>query len=676
MSLALVKAYLLKISMYKLVRFFSLFIVFTLVVSCTFTKQIKNGETAIDRKQYRVAIEFFEEEIRSSSSKEETAHKAFRLGECYTMVNEVDNATKWFDEAVRLDYGPKAYWALADNFKKKEAYQKAIGLYRLAGQEGYPANEVNREIKVCKQAILWATDEDDVYAINPIDANSLYSDYAPTFYDGGYIVFTSDRVQDASSATYNWTGNAYSDLFIVNKNGGEVLLFDSFLNTPNNEGPAVFDTDFDQIFFNRCASDEGDDHCKIMWSIKENGRWLEPQEPFTMEPGFNYNHPALIEEDSVLIFSSNLTGGEGAYDLFYSLLEDEGWSDPEPMPSRLNTMGNESFPTVDGDTLYYSSDFHPGLGGLDIFRSVLNANGEWSSPVNMKKPINSGSDDFGLIIDRQANSQGRYDYTGYFTSTRMADDSDNIFKLTKYFPKESENKDPEDEAIAEEEKKQIRIYLAGKVVADEHENDEDPNSLIVGKKILQGSDIGITTLIDNAEMKSDEKGRFYYDLIDNSSYSISVSKEGYFNKLLELDLEDISGKASADTTINLEIKLDKIFKGEEIVLDNIYYDLNKATLRQDALPALEELANMLNQNPNVNIQLSAHTDCRGTAFYNLNLSQRRANSVTRYLIESGIDQDRLKSKGFGKSSLAIECECDDCTEEEHQTNRRTTFKIL
>lgn len=645
-----------------------------LICSCTFTKQIKTGDAAIDRKQYRVAIEFLEEEIESSGSKEETAKKAYKIGYCYTMLNEVDNATKWYDEAVRLGHGPKAYWALADNFKKKESYQKAIGLYRLAGQEGYPANEVSREIKVCKQAMLWADQEADNFAVNPIDANSLYSDYAPTFYEDGYLVFTSDRVQDGSSATYNWTGSAYSDLFIVEKRGGEPLLFDNFLNTPNNEGAAVFDVDFDQIFFNRCASDEGDDYCKIMWSIKDNGRWLEPIEPFIMEPGFNYMHPALIENDSVMIFSSNLTGGEGAYDLFYSLLEEEGWSTPEPMPSRLNTMGNESFPTVDGDTLYFSSDYHPGLGGLDIFKTVLNRNGEWSSPINMKKPINSGSDDFGLIIDRQVNNQGRYDFTGYFTSTRMADDSDNIFKLTKYFPTEDENKDP-DEPIAEEVKKTIRIYLAGKVVTNEYEDDKDPNS-VVGKKVMIGSDIGINTIIDNANLKSDDKGRFYYDLIDNTSYSISVSSEGYFNKLVELDLEDITSQAEADTTINLEIHLDKIFVGEEVVLDNIYYDYDKATLREDALPALDELANMLNQNPDVNIQLSAHTDCRGTAFYNLSLSQKRANSVTRFLIDSGIDQDRLKAKGYGKSKLAVECECDDCTDEQHQINRRTTFKIL
>lgn len=650
------------------------FTVFLVALSCSFTKQIKTGDAAIDRKQYRVAIEFFEEEIESSGSKEETALKAYKIGYCYNMLNEVDNATKWFDEAVRLDYGPKAYWSLAENFKQKEDYKKAIGLYRLAGQEGFPSAEVNREIKICKQAMLWEQQEDNTYTINPIDANSLYSDYAPTFYEDSYLVFTSDRVQDAASAAYNWTGNAYSDLFIVEKRGGEPLLFDNFLNTPDNEGAAVFDVDFDQIFFNRCVSEEGDDYCKIMWSVKENGRWLEPIEPFKMEQGYNYMHPALIEKDSVLIFSSNLTGGEGAYDLFYSLLEDEGWSIPEPMPSRLNTMGNESFPTVDGDTLYFSSDYHPGLGGLDIFKSVLKPTGEWSSPINMKKPINSGADDFSLIIDRQEINQGRYDFTGYFTSTRMSDDSDNIFKLTKYFPSEDEQKDTE-ETIAEEPKKVIRIYLAGKVVTNEYENDQDPNS-VIGKTILVGSDIDITALSSDATLKSDDKGRFYYDLIDNTSYSITVGSEGYFNKIVELDLVDIANVASADTTINMEIHLDKIFKGEEIVLDNIYYDLDKATIREDAVPALEELAGMLRQNPSVNIQLSAHTDCRGTAFYNLNLSQRRANSVTRFLIDAGIDQERLKAKGYGKSNLAISCECDDCTDEQHQINRRTTFKIL
>ena len=658
------------------IKFCSLFLVLTLCISCTFTKQIKNGETAIDRKQYRLAIEFLEEEFADARSKEESARKAYLLGECYTMVNEVDNATKWYDEAVRLEFGSKAYWALANSFKKKEDYKKAIGLYQLAGREGYPRDDVNREMKICKQALLWNTEEDDdVYAINPIDANSMYSDYAPTFYEDSYIVFTSDRVQDPSSAKYNWTGSAFSDLFIVQKNGGEPLLFDNFLNTVHNEGTAVFDEDFDQIFFTRCANNDGDDYCKLMWSQKENGRWLDPQEPFNMEPGFNYMHPALIEDDSVLIFSSNLTGGEGSFDLFYSLLDEEGWSQPEPMPARLNSMGNESFPTTRGDTLYYSSDYLPGLGGLDIFMTTVDRNGEWSNPVNMKKPINSGADDFGLIFDPSNDRRSNIDYTGYFTSSRMSDDSDNIFKLTKFVPEDSE-KDEKEEEIAEEKKKEIRIYLAGKVVTNELENMSDPNSKVVQKVILPESSITINSLLDKNQLKSDEDGRFYFDLVDNISYDLSVKKEGYFNKLVELELENITEKAEADTTINLEIVLDRIIVGEEIVLNNIYYDLDKATIREDAVPALTELASMLKQNPDIEIQLSAHTDCRGTAFYNINLSQSRARSVTNFLIDSGISRDRLVAKGYGKSVPAIDCECNDCTEEEHQINRRTTFKIL
>ncbi len=652
-----------------------------LLSACTFTKQIKNGETAIDRKQYTLAIELLEEELSESRSKEESARKAYLLGKCYTMINDVDNAANWYDEAVRLDYGPIAYWALANNFKQKESYKQAIGLYQLAGKEGYPANEVSREVKVCRQALIWdGEDDNENYAINPIDANSLYSDYAPSFYEGEYLVFTSDRLQDASAAQYNWTGNGFSDLYIVQKNGGEPLLFDNFLNTPNyNEGSATFSADFSKIFFSRCASDEGDDYCKIMWSIKENGRWLDPQEVFETEPGYNYMHPALIENDSVLIFSTNLPGGEGGYDLFYSLLEEEGWTSPEPMPARLNTMGNESFPTIHGDTLYFSSDYLPGLGGLDIFRSVVSGDGAWSSPVNMKKPLNSGADDFGLIIDAAPNRLSNVDFTGYFTSTRISDDNDNIFKVTRYIPEESEeDKIAEDiaEDIAEEKKKAIRIYLAGKVVANDYEDEENPGSLILGKKAVTGSDIKIKTLTQDAALESDDKGRFYLDLIDNSTYDILVSSPGYFNKLVELELDDIKGKASGDTTINMEIFLDKIFVGKEIVLDNIYYDLDKATIRQDAVPALEELVSMLDQNPDLSIQLSAHTDCRGTSFYNLNLSQRRANSVIRYLMDSGINQERLVAKGFGESSLSINCECDDCTEEEHQTNRRTTFKII
>ena len=644
--------------------------------ACTFTKKIKNGATAIDRKQYRVAIDFLEEEYEVARSKEERAEKAYLLGMCYAKVNEIDNATQWYDEAVSLDYGPKAYWALANSFKQKESYKKAIGLYRLAGEKGYPSDEVNREMRICKQAMTWDGEEvEDLYAINPLDANSLYSDYAPAFYEGGYIVFTSDRVVDPSQASYNWTGRAFSDLYIVQKNGGEPLLFDNFLNTVHNEANATFNKTFDQIYFTRCFDNDGDDYCKIMWSEKVNGRWAEAKEAIPMEPGFNYMHPALIENDSVMILSCNLTGGEGGYDLFYSLLEEDGWSSPEPMPSRLNTMGNESFPTVHGDTLFYSSDYLPGLGGMDIFMTKVNRRGEWSNPVNMKKPINSGADDFGLIIDKTANAQGRYDFKAYFTSSRMNDDSDNIFQLTKFFPIESEEKTPEEE-VAEEKKKDIKIYLAGKVVANEYADPDNPNSEIVGKSAVKLLDVDVSSILEDKDLKTDENGRFFMDLFDNTTYDIAVQKDGFFNKVMKLELENIAEKASADTTINVEILLDKIFVGREIVLENIYYDYDKATIRQDAIPALQELATMLRDNPGINVELSAHTDCRGTAFYNINLSQSRALSVTTFLIDAGIDRERLIAKGYGKSRPALECNCDDCTEEEHQVNRRTAFKIL
>lgn len=645
--------------------------------SCTFTKKIKTGDQAINRKQYRVAIDFLEEEFRSARSKEESARKAYQLGQCYTQVNEIDNATKWYDEAVRLDYGPRAYWELANSFKQKESYKKAIGLYRLAGEEGYPTNDVNRELKICKQAMVWDAEQvEDLYAVNPIDANSLDSDYAPSFYEGGYIVFASDRMVDPSQATYNWTGKAFSDLYIVQKNGGEPLLFDNFLNTVHNEANATFNKTFDQIYFTRCYDNDGDDYCKIMTSQKESGRWTEAVEAIPMEPGYNYMHPALIENDSVMIYSCNYTGGKGAYDLFYSILDEDGWSNPEPMPDRLNTMGNETFPTVDGDTLYYSSDFLPGLGGMDIFMTTVNSRGEWSNPQNMKKPINSGADDFGLIIDRTTNTQGRYDYKAYFTSSRMTDDSDNIFQLTKFYPTESEEEEPTEEEIAEETKKKIKIYLAGKLVTNEYADPDDPNSEIIGKTTLKKIDVDISSIIDSKELKSDDNGRFFMDLSDNTDYEISVSEEGYFNKVTKLELENIQEKASADTTINVEILMDRIIVGKEIVLENIYYDLDKATIRRDALPALEELASMLKNNPSINVELSAHTDCRGTAFYNINLSQSRALSVTTYLIGEGISRDRLIAKGYGKSKPAADCKCNDCTEEEHQTNRRTAFKIL
>jgi len=199
---------------------------------------------------------------------------------------------------------------------------------------------------------------------------------------------------------------------------------------------------------------------------------------------------------------------------------------------------------------------------------------------------------------------------------------------------------------------------------------------VIGKTTMPKTPVDISSIISNEGLQTDDNGRFFMDLSDNTSYDISITKDGYFNKIVELELENIQEKASEDTTINIEILMDKIFVGKEIVLENIYYDFDKSTIRKDAIPALDELSSMLRNNPDINIELSAHTDCIGTAFYNINLSQSRALSVTTYLIDEGISKDRLVAKGYGKSKPAVDCKCDDCTEDQHQTNRRTAFKII
>lgn len=630
----------------------------------------------MDRKQYSLAIEFFQDEYEQADSKDLRARKAFLLGECYSKINETTDAGKWYDEAVRLDFGTEALWALAANLKMQEQYQKAIALYRIAQQEGWQLSEVQREIKVCQQAMLWQQESDDVYSISPLDINTPYDEYSPMFYQGGFLVFTSDRVVDPSSAKYNWTGNDFSDLYIVRQGGGEALLFDSYLNTVHNEGTAVFTKNFDQIFFTRCQSNDGDDFCKIYWSKNDNGRWLDAITPFAMDPKYNYMHPTLIENDSVLIFSSNLPGGEGGYDLYYSFLDEDGWTLPDLMPSRLNSMGNESFPTSDGDTLYYSSDYLPGLGGLDIFKATVDEEGNWSNPENLRLPINSGADDFGFIMDRSNALKQNEEYSAYMTSTRLENSGDDIFLVTKYVPTEDPN---EPDLIAdsdEDSENKIRIYLAGRVVEKEYEYLQDPNSRIIGKLPITNARVGIEGPSLDNEIKTDNNGRFYVDLIDNSKYILRASSEGYFNKKIDLELNDISLKTNTDTTINVEILLDKIFEGEEIVLNNIYYDYNESFIREDAKPSLDSLSLMLKENPELKIQLASHTDCRGEEDLNLALSDRRANAAVSYIISTGIDPSRLVAKGYGKTRMAIDCNCDDCSEEQHQVNRRTTFKIL
>lgn len=649
---------------------------FLFLLSCSITKQVKNGNDAYELKQYAKAIGFLTAEYEASSNREIQADKAFKLGRSYERTNDNANALQWYEKASKLDYGLSAYKSLAFAYKEAQMYDRAVKAFQLWSTEGGDRQEASREIAICNQAKAWINESHEV-EIQSLYGNSAFSDYAPVLYDNDFLVFASDRNEATGGDTYEWTGKSFSDLFIMSKNGSQAQLFDDQINTSNNEGVACFNQDFSEMFFTRCYDKLGDDYCKILWTVREGNGWSEPVEPFYMDPDANYGHPTLIEQDSVMIFSSNTSlDGSDQYDLYYAVRDEEGWSEPDLMPESINTKGNEQFPRSDGDTLYFSSDYLPGLGGLDIFKTFLKDGEEWARPQNLKAPINSSADDFSFLVDYSQNEQNaRIIGQGYFSSSRSGSGNDDIFKYTI---RKKEITESETEPIVEEEPEETiekKIFIALRVITTDREDQEDPDSKILGKTPVTNAEVTIVKRNDRNQDQTGKNGRLFIDGEAATDYEFIVKKDGYLSGRKTLSIKALE-LLDESNTFNVEVDLEKIYFNKEIVMEDIYYDLDKWFIRDDAKPSLNSLTDLLSENENIKIRLAAHTDCRGEDEYNLELSQKRAQSAVDYLISTGISADRLQAQGFGESKLAVNCICGLCNEEQHQQNRRTTFTIL
>jgi outer membrane protein OmpA-like peptidoglycan-associated protein/tetratricopeptide (TPR) repeat protein len=665
----------------ELLKFIFLLGIVIFSLGCSLSKSINNGEMAYERKQYAVAVEMLLEEYDQTRYSNQKARKAFLLGNSYKLLKEDKDALYWYEQSVKLDYGIEALRDLAYAYKDNGEYAKAIRAFEALQESTGFRPEISREISICKEAIRWIADKDEAYIINRSLANSTQADYSPVIYENDYIIFTSDRGQSTGDEIYNWTGNKFSDFYIMSKDGSAVQPFEGFFNTEHNEGTLAFTKDYNEIYFTRCYSEStGDDYCKIMYSDRYNGSWSEPVPLEFNEPNRNFGHPALIENDSVLVFASIGDVNVSDYDLFYCVKQNDGsWSAPLKMPDVINSKGNEMFPTGDGDTLYFSSNFHPGLGGLDIFKTYLDRNRKWVKPQRMPVPINSPADDFGFIADRTSGNKRGVLESGYFSSSRSGVGDDDLYFYEKIAVKKEE-KDPE-VAIEEpvtEKVRNISYYVAGRVVEPIYEEQNNPNTEIVGYRPL---DLVRVRLSQDTSIKAtfltDRSGTFIEEIEGKKDYNVFAGKNRYLNKSATFTTKNIElGENEDVVTINVEIVLERIFMNREIVLSDIYYDLDKDDIREDAKPTLDRLIKIMEDNPDVRIQLSSHTDCRAEDDYNLDLSQRRALSAVKYMIDSGINQKRLVPKGYGETQLAIDCECTLCTEEQHQTNRRTTFKII
>lgn len=659
--------------MRKLASHFVVICCLLLLVGCAYTTKVTDGPTAIDRKQYSVAIPLLKSEFRKAKRRVEKGQIAKNLALAFERIGNDDEAIEWYATAYSNGGGTDALKGKAAAQKRLELYEDAIETYTELGLEIGSKYEFRADILGAELAQGWLDEEHKAYTVAPVDFNSKASDYAPSGYADGQLVITSDRQGTTGSATYAWTGGNFADLFLVDPSSGAVDPFDSRINSEAHEGAASFSADHQTMVFTRCSGAKKEDaYCGLYIAQRQGSAWGLPELLPFVEDGFNYLHPALSADGQTLYFSAKLEDGWGGYDIYVVEKNTNGdWSAPKMLGRGINTSGNEQFPYLDADTLYFSSDGHVGMGGLDIYKVYPSVNGSWSSVQNLKPPLNSGADDFGYFVDRSTTSNGGVIAEGYFSSTRSGGKgSDDIYRFEK---RPLPPSPPVDTTIEIVYRNILDVYVLEKIYAEP----ENPSSKVLGRRPMSNAQLKVWTGKEQKVLTTNEEGKLSLVLKDNKDYRFRAGYEGYLNEEALFTSKGLPKDPNAPTQrYELEIELDQIFENKEIVLENIYYDFDKYFIREDAKPSLNALVRVLQLNPDITIELGSHTDCRGPDRYNRDLSQRRAAAAVEYIIQNGIDPSRLIPQGYGEDQPSADCSCNRCTEEEHQQNRRTTFRIL
>jgi outer membrane protein OmpA-like peptidoglycan-associated protein/tetratricopeptide (TPR) repeat protein len=647
-----------------------------LMAGCGSTQKLKTGDQAFEQKSYAIAANLYKSEYSVEQVAQYKAQKAFRIGESYRLINDTKNAEKWYNEATKLQYPDAlARYYLGAMLMANEKYDAAINEFKTYGNED-PSNKMKAfdMVRACELAKKLSQQKTNV-AIDNLELNSSANEYAPVFYEGMDIVFSSDRGDALGTETYGWTGEKYSDLFMSKreKDGAyrSVVQFGENLNTGRNEGTPTFNKNFSEMYFTRCGI-EGktksklDDYCALFKSVRDfDGTWSLPERMYFFSDSVNVGQPFLSPDGKFMLFvATDAPDSYGGRDIYITYSEFGEWAEPVNLGNAINTPGDEMFPHIaDDGMLYFASNGHAGMGGLDLFSAKKDGKG-WKEPVNLKPPINSGADDFGIIIEKAkpANSEDFVKRTGYFTSSRPnGKGGDDLYKFT--------------------ERNENIFTLNAFVFEKVFENPADPNSKVVDLKQVEGAEVVLKKYAQALQpvgtQKSDKNGFVKFDLEAENDYLVTATKDGYFKKSANTSTKGKKDESKVNIVVQVKIVLEKIFEEKEITIPNIYYDYDKTTLRPESEVILDTLIELLTDNPTVKLEIGSHTDSRGSNEYNEKLSQGRAESVVRYLVSKGIDLKRLTAKGYGESRPVNKCvDGMKCTEEEYQENRRTTFKVL
>lgn len=631
-----------------------------LLGACTVQENIQDGETAWKLKKYGLAADLLQKDFAKAELPNEQADIAFRIGQCYAFNNRYEKAAEWYFKAMDLGYGSEATLEYAEMLKAQENYPEAIKYFnQYLVDEPFRRPEITLELNSCNDAIAWMQRQEDEYArdtyvTNLSTLNSADADFNAVIWQNNKIIFTSNRDVALGEQKDSWTGDQFYDLFISDikdvNSFSSPEQFKGPFNSPYNDGTVAFSNDGNEVFFTRCGSDDRkvDDYCGLyVSSYQGDNNWSEPVALPFFEDTMNIGTPCLSPDGSTLFFAATNPDGYGGADLYMSKRINDGWDAAVNIGQVINTSGNEVFPYFDkAGTFYFSSDKHPGMGGLDIF-SATYKNGKFSNIKNLEYPINSGADDFGLVqLDGKQFEGSDTLAAGYFSSNRKNGKGDDDLYLY----------------VKTKKKLPPPLYvLYGKVSRKVYEVENDVNTKVMDTIPLDRATASLYYPDQKKELAlftvSDD-GMFSIFVDSSKQYKITGSKEGYFNNSTIIDINKFKGKPGDTVRVYAEVVLDLIpvatgTTTAEIRLENIYYDYDSPNLRPESFPELDKLIALLNENPGMTIQINSHTDARGKDAYNEKLSAGRAQSVVNYLVEKGIAGERLTAKGYGEKSPSI-----------------------
>jgi peptidoglycan-associated lipoprotein len=645
----------------------SVILLLTFILSPELLAQKRKADKAYEffkAGEYYEAIDHFKNAYSKSKDKTVKAEMVFMVAECYRLINDPRNSETWYKKAIRSAYSkPEAQYLYADAIKKNGRYPQASDEFRKYKQLVPGDPRADQQIRSCELAAEWLRNP-EAYKVDELkDVNSKDDDFSPAYArdDFGVIYFTSSRDDAMGNKTHGATGQSFTDIFesrIDKKGKWSMPVAVESLNSEYEDGTPDLTNDYKEIYFTRCEAGKRERKgCKIMHANRKGEGWDSPKDIGILADSVVAAHPAISPDGLTLYFVSDINGGFGGKDIWYVTREKFSgpWSAPKNAGPDINTTGDEEFPYVRSNgVLYFASDGHIGMGGLDIFKAVSQSDGSWIVQ-NMKAPLNSNADDFGITFQDGKEA-------GIFSSTRKGKANDELYSF---------------------ELPPLRFNVAGLV------KDEKTGVPIQGSTVQLIASDGT-----NFEEQTGTGGDFKFALKPGVDYIFLASKKGYLNGK---EKETTKGQEKSRDFM-VTILLTAIDK--PIELSNIFYDFDKWDLRPESMVTLDKLVETLNDNPTVTIELRSHTDSRAAADYNMTLSQKRAQSVVDYLVSKGIEIDRLTAKGYGKSSPKVVDEDiskqyqflkvgttlseqfintlanDEQKEIVHQINRRTEFKVL